>query len=127
MTKQADRPESSAPTIMPPWINGSVFDAMTRMSEASARACQTWQQETVRFATARFESDNVLARRLMTCGTWTEACRLQQDWVCAMMQDYLDQTTRMAEFASTLGAQLMATVPAAVGSTGSGRQKQAAA
>ena len=110
MAKHAHGTASAAPASVTtaPWINGSMLEAMTRMGEVCTGACQTWQQEITRFATARYESDNDLARRLMTCGNWTEAARLQQDWAGTMMQDYLNQTNRMVQLAATLGAELMA-------------------
>jgi hypothetical protein len=129
MAKHAHGTASAAPASVTtaPWINGSMLEAMTRMGEVCTGACQTWQQEITRFATARYESDNDLARRLMTCGNWTEAARLQQDWAGTMMQDYLNQTNRMVQLAATLGAELMAAEPTAGRSRSSGRDTQAAA
>jgi hypothetical protein len=99
---------------------------MMRMGEACSTACQAWQQEVARFVAARLESDGELGRKLMTCGSWSEALRLQQDWAGTMAQDYLNQTKRMIQLASSMGGQMMAPETAFAGSMESGRHTEAA-
>lgn len=129
MTKQIhqDRsPAASVPLAAAPWINSSAFDAMTRMGEGCAQVCQAWQQEVARFTASRLESDGELGRKLMTCGNWAEAARLQQYWASAMAQDYLNQANRMVQLASRMGAQMMAPEAATARSAGSERHTEAA-
>jgi hypothetical protein len=110
MTKQT-RPSdpSTAPTPFSAaaWANGPMLDALMRTGEACNKACRAWQEEAVRFTTARLESDIELGRKLFTCGNWTEAAKLQQDWVVSMAQDYLNEANRIVQLSSELGTETM--------------------
>ncbi len=92
-------------------------------SDACLGACQTWHAETGRFLLKRFERDTDLARRLLDCRDWSDAVRLQQEWASAAVQDYLDQTRRVAEMAGKLCTLDLAVQRPAV----SGRPADAAA
>lgn len=95
---------------MPPMAsmlsNNPMFAMFGRAGEAWARAGQAWQQEIIRFTTARFESDSAFGQRLAACKDWTDASKVQQEWAAALTQDLIDETTRLTQLASTLGGAL---------------------
>lgn len=126
MTKPAHS-KSPEPVALLPWINGYMLDSMMRMGEACTAACQAWQREAARFVAARLESDGELGRKLMTCDSWSEMLRLQQDWAGAMAQDYLNQTNRLVQLASNMGAQMMAPETASTTLTAGSRRHTEAA
>lgn len=100
------------------------LSSMSRLSENCFAACQTWQEETARFLTKRFERDAELWHQLVGCGDWTEAVRLQQQWAAATAQDYIDQARRMTDLAGKFAPSAGELVPpAGVAST---RQTHAA-
>lgn len=127
MTKHAhsDNPSdpfsASTPLLTTPWSNGPTLDALTRAGEACSQACQAWQQEVARFTAARLQSDSELGRKLVGCGDWAEAAKLQQEWALAMAQDYMNEGNRMFQLAWKFGGEMMpsrAPVPRAVSKRG---------
>lgn len=109
MTKQTHRNVSSRPALFPPaaWFNAEGVEALKDAGEACGKACQSWQEEVIRFMSARLECDAELGSRLMACGNWSEAVKLQLDWTAKAGRDYLNEASRLAQLASTLGAQMM--------------------
>lgn len=84
-------------------VSGTLLnEKLGHAGEVCLGACQTWQAEMSRFLLKRFERDTELARRLLECRDWTDAMGLQQQWAVAAVQDYLDQTRRVAEIAGKL-------------------------
>ena len=77
------------------------------MGEACGKACQAWQEEVIRFTSARLECDAELGHKLMACGNWAEAVNLQFDWAVNTARDYLNEANRLAQLASALGAKMM--------------------
>jgi hypothetical protein len=109
MTKHSHRhePSSGAMPFSGTWMNGPMFDGFAQASEACGKACQAWQSEMMRFASARLKSDSDLGLKLVACGSWTDAAKLQQEWASVMAQDYLDEANRLVGLASKLGAEVM--------------------
>jgi len=107
-----DPPKMPRPSFTPfvpavsPFSN-PLFDIFTAASENYARACQAWQQEIVRFTVNRFQNDSVYGQKLATCQNWTDAAQIQQEWAASMAQDFMDEGNRLAQLASTLGAELV--------------------
>jgi hypothetical protein len=107
MTKQfsAKTPESQA-SVPFTFDGGLLSERLGRAGEVCLKACQTWHEETTRFLTRRFERDAELATRLLGCRDLSDAMRLQQEWASAAVQDYLDQTRRVAEIAGSFAGTL---------------------
>jgi hypothetical protein len=98
-------PESLRPTTAAAFLNGPVFGAVARGGEAYGRALLGWQNELLRFAGARLRSDTEFGRSLVGCRDWMEAARLQQSWLNAVVQDYVEETGRLLRLATTLGGE----------------------
>ena len=116
MSRDPKTPYPSFTPFVPavsPFAN-PMFDIFTAASESYARACQAWQQEIVRFTVNRFQNDSVFGQKLATCQNWTDAAQIQQEWAAAMARDFMDEGNRLAQLASSLGAELAAaSVPTA--------------
>ena len=101
--KKHDR--RSAPVISPfpaaDQLNGTMLDAMTCAGEN----CAAWSGEVVRFVSERLRRDAELGLELMTCHNWTEAAKLQQDWLATATQDYLEEGSRLLGIASRFGGK----------------------
>ncbi len=93
------------------WMNGPAAQAIARANEACSRACQEWQQELVRFTTARMQADSQHVQRLFTCQSWAEAARLHQVWATAAAQDFAKEANQLFQLASKLGADLAVAAP----------------
>lgn len=94
------------PAVSP--FSNPMFDIFAAAGESYARACQAWQQEIVRFTVNRFQNDSVFGQKLATCQNWTDAAQVQQEWAAAMARDFMDEGNRLAQLASTLGAEMTA-------------------
>ena len=94
------------PAVSP--FSNPMFDIFAAASESYARACQAWQQEIVRFTVNRFQNDSVFGQKLATCQNWTDAAQIQQEWAAAMAKDFMEEGNRLAQLASTLGAEMTA-------------------
>lgn len=108
MTKHA-QPGNGAPSQFP-WMtspSGLGMEAFARAGEACNKACLAWQEELVRFTTARAQSDSELGQKLVACRNWADAAKLQQEWAASMAQDYFDEANRLAQLASKFSADLM--------------------
>ncbi len=109
MPKQARHRERSAATRLP-WmaaLNGPVLETLARAGAACNQASLAWQQEVVRFTTARLESDSQLGQQLLTCRNWTDVAKLQRDWLSSMTHDYLDEANRLVRLASKFGTEVV--------------------
>lgn len=106
-----DPPKMPRPSFTPfvpavsPFTN-PLFDIFAAAGENYAKACQAWQQEIVRFTVNRFQNDSVFGQKLATCQNWTDAAKVQQEWAAAMAQDFMDEGNRLAQLATSLGAEL---------------------
>lgn len=94
---------TSLPCMAP--FESSAFAALTRAGENCGKACRAWQQEVLRFTSARFKKDVELGRQLLACGNWSEASKLQQEWVASTAQDYIDEASALARLASEAGVE----------------------
>ena len=107
MTKQHS--ESSVTFSALPWLaslNGSMLTTLTRATDCCGKACIEWQQEVVRFTTARLQSDSQVGQQLLACQNWADAAKVQSDWVASTMRDYADEANRLTQLASKFGADL---------------------
>ncbi len=93
------------------WMSGPAMQAVTRANEACSRACQEWQQELVRFTTARIQTDTQHVQRLATCQNWADAARLHQEWALAAAQDFAKEANQLIQLASKLGSDLAVAAP----------------
>jgi hypothetical protein len=112
MATQAERQEtfeSLRPTAAAAFLNGPVFGAMGRGSEAYGRALLAWQSELLRFTSARLRNDTEFGRSLIGCRDWQDAARLQQAWLSGTVQDYVDQAGRLLRLATGLGSEVAET------------------
>ncbi len=97
---------SAMPSLASLFSGNPMFAMFGQAGEAYARACQVWQQEMIRSAVTRFESNSVFAQRLGQCQSWQEATQVQQEWAAAVTQDFMAEATRMGQLASTLGSEI---------------------
>jgi hypothetical protein len=95
-----------SPSLASLFTANPMFAMFGQAGEAYARACQVWQQEMIRTAVARFESNSAFGQRLAQCQSWQEATQVQQEWAAAVTQDFMQEATRMGELASTLGSEI---------------------
>lgn len=104
------RTDATAPAALPlSWMTGfnrPAMETFARGSDVFARAAQEWQQEIARFTTARFQRDSELGQKLLECHDWSEAMRLQQEWLSSMGQDYLDEGNRLLQMVQKVGGDL---------------------
>lgn len=80
-------------------LNGTMLEAVTCAGES----CAAWNGEVVRFVNERLRKDTELGLGLMKCRGWTDAAKLQQDWLATATQDYLDEGSRLLGIASRFG------------------------
>jgi len=99
-------PESLRPTAAAAFLNGPMFGAVARGGEAYSRALLGWQNELLRFAGARLRTDTEFGRSLVGCRDWMEAARLQQSWLNAAVQEYVEEAGRLLRLATSLGGEL---------------------
>jgi hypothetical protein len=101
--------ESLAPGAAAAFLNGPVLGAVARGGEAYGRALLGWQNELLRFAEGRLRADTDLGRSLVGCRDWAEVARLQQSWLSATLQDYVDEVGRLFRLAAAVGDELSET------------------
>jgi len=94
------------PSLATLFSGNPLFAMFGPAGEAYARACQVWQQEMIRSAVARFESNSAFAQRLGQCQSWQEAADVQQQWATAVTQDFVAEANRMGQLATTLGNEI---------------------
>jgi hypothetical protein len=97
------------------WTN-PVMPGWGQAGEAYLNACSEWQREIARFFGTRVNADICAQQSLAACRSWTDASKLQQDWVAATMKDYLDESGRLFDIV-TRCAQGMCCAAEAAGST----------
>ena len=89
-----------------PILTAPALNTLTRTTEWYSKALLSLQGEVVRFTSARIESDVALGRSLVNCRSWTDAAKLQQDWV-STLYDYIDETNRLIRLATGLEGRLV--------------------
>lgn len=97
---------AAAPLSWMTGLNCSAMETFARGSEAFAKALQEWQQELSRFTTARLQRDSELGQKLLGCHDWSEAMKLQQEWLSAMGQDYFEEGNRLLQLVQKVGGDL---------------------
>jgi len=91
------------------WFSGlsrTAMDACTRGGDGFAKAAVEWQQEIARFTTARLQRDSEFGQKLLACRDWSEAMKLQQEWLTTLAQDYFDEGNRLAQLCQKAGSGL---------------------
>ncbi|HTP81808.1 MAG TPA: phasin family protein [Alphaproteobacteria bacterium] len=110
MTKQTQQTDSAWPGMQLPWmagLNGSGMKNLSQATETCQRACAAWQQEIARFANARWQRDSEAAQRMLTSANWSEAMKVQQEWLTSAGQDYVDEMNRLMQLAQKVGSDVM--------------------
>lgn len=77
-------------------------DAMAECGEACSKGFAQWQDEVARFAQSRLQRNSELAEAMTRCRDLNDMVGLQQEWLKASGQDYLQQTARMMGIASRI-------------------------
>ena len=77
-------------------------EAMAECGEACSKGFAQWQDEVARFTQARLQRNSELADAMAHCRDVNDMVGLQQEWLKAASQDYLQQTARMMGIASRL-------------------------
>src|SRR5436309_1325628 len=85
-----------------PILSAPALNTLARTTGWYANAFLSLQDEIMRFATARIDSDVALGRSLADCRSWTDASKLQQDWAVSTLHDYVDETNRLVRLATGL-------------------------
>jgi ElaB/YqjD/DUF883 family membrane-anchored ribosome-binding protein len=106
---RSEMPESLQPAAAAAFLNGPMFGALARGSEAYSRALLNWQSELLRFATSRLRTDTEFGRSLVGVRDWTDATRLQQSWLNNALQDYIDEAGRLFRLAAGLSSDVAET------------------
>jgi hypothetical protein len=57
-------------------VRGRALRAPAQANKACSEACEEWQREIVRFATARLQADSLHIQKLSACWSWTDAAAL---------------------------------------------------
>ena len=107
MSKQTHQTMDAAPVMPAFWVatvNGSALDALRRATDACSKACFAWQQELTRFTVARLKSDSELGQKLLSSQNWSDAIKLQQDWMAAAGQDYFDEARNLMQLAQEVSS-----------------------
>ena len=77
-------------------------DAVAECGEACSKGFAQWQDEVARFAQGRLQRNSELAEAMARCRDLNDMVGLQQEWLKAASQDYMQQTARMMGIASRL-------------------------
>lgn len=77
-------------------------EAMAECGQACSKGFAQWQDEVARFAQARLQRNSELAEAMARCRDVNDMVGLQQEWLKASGQDYLQQTARMMGIASRI-------------------------
>ena len=107
MSKQTD---GAWPDMPLPWmagLNGSAMTNLSRATETCQKACLAWQEEIARSAKTRWQRDSEAAQRMLTSPNWSEAMKVQQEWLTSAGQDYADEVNRLVQLAQKAGTDVM--------------------
>lgn len=85
---------------------GPVFEVAARTGSAYSTAYLAWQDEILRFTSARLERDAEFGTNLLKCDKWADAARLQQSWVTAAVEDYVNEANKLFALATNLTADM---------------------
>jgi hypothetical protein len=77
-------------------------DVVTECGEACSKGLAQWQDEVARFAQARLQRNSELADAMARCRDVNDMVGVQQEWLKAASQDYMQQTARMMGIASRM-------------------------
>jgi len=106
-TQQTDGPFAGMPLPWMAGVNDSALKNLTRATETCQKACLAWQQEIARFANARWQRDSEAAQRILSSSNWSEAVKVQQEWLTSTSQDYFDEANRLVQLAQKVGSDVM--------------------
>ncbi len=110
MSKQAQHTDGAWPGMALPWIsglNGSAMSNLSRATETYQKAWTAWQEEIARFTKSRWQRDSEAAQRMLTSPNWSEAMKVQQEWLTSAGQDYADEANRLIQLAQKAGSDVM--------------------
>jgi hypothetical protein len=110
MSKQTQHTDGAWPGMGLPWIsglNGSAMSNLSRATETCQKACLAWQEEIARFAKARWQRDSEAAQRMLMSPNWSEALKVQQEWLTSAGQDYADEANRLVQLAQKIGSDVV--------------------
>lgn len=86
---------------IPAMFGQSAVNAMTEAGEAFGHTCSEWQEEMQKFAVARMRADMEVPTLLTECETPLDLIKAQRIWFATATQDYLDESTRLAQMSAT--------------------------
>jgi len=86
---------------VPAMFNQSAVNAVTEAGEAFGHTCSEWREEMQKFAVARMRADMEVPTLLAECETPLDLVKAQRIWFATATQDYLDESTRMAQIGAT--------------------------
>jgi Phasin protein len=95
--------------VMALFNGGPIADAVLRATESCGQAYLAWQEEVLRFASARIQRDSELGQALAKSRNWQDAAKLQQEWASSAVHDYTEETTRLLEIAVGAGSKITRT------------------
>jgi len=105
------RSDAEAPLATPmSWftdVNGAAMETLARSGETFSKAAAEWQQEIGRFTAARFQRDSEFGQKLLACREWSDVMKLQQAWLSAMGQDYVEAGQRLTQLLQKTGGEFM--------------------
>jgi len=79
-----------------------VAAAVAECGEACTKGFAQWQDEAARFTQARLQRNSELAEAMARCRDLNDMVGVQQEWLKAASQDYMQQTARMMGIASRM-------------------------
>ncbi len=106
-TQQTDGPFAGMPLPWMAGLNESAMKNLSRATETYQKACLAWQQEITRFASARWQRDSEAAQKMLASPNWSEAMKVQQEWLTSTGQDYADEANRLVQLAQKAGSDVM--------------------
>lgn len=80
--------------------NGVFIDAFVQASQAYMSRLSALSEELMGFAAGRIQKNSAMGESLMKCRDITDALRIQQDWMRATTEHYVQEAGRLFEITS---------------------------
>lgn len=98
MVESSGQVTGPIPLPLTAMVGGSMSQAIA-VSEACTNACLALQQEMLRFASTRLQTDIETQKSLVSCATLTDATKIQRDRFANAGRDYLEEMSKLMEIA----------------------------
>lgn len=80
-------------------INGAMVSAMIRFGQSYSEGLSLLGQEMLDFSRTRLSRDTATALSMAGCKDWSEASRIQQDWMRTTAEDYVTEMGKLLKLA----------------------------